>query len=466
MQTELTQADLDFAERILPRYVGAGPRYTSYPTVPVWRDGFPEADHRRALASAGARGELSIYTHVPFCRSLCHFCACNRVITRDPALPARYLDALERELETTRAAMAHEPRCVQLHWGGGTPTHLEPRQIERLFRATTDRFPLAEGAEISIEVDPRVTREDHVAALAACGFNRISLGVQDTEPATQAAIRRIQPFEQTRALTLAARARGIERVNFDLIYGLPHQSEASFGRTLDAVLSLEPDRLALYAYAHVTWIAKQQRGFERGDLPSPRQRMRIMWLAIRRLVEAGYRSIGMDHFAKPGDELCHALEAGTLRRNFMGYTTGGDADVVAFGPSAISELPGTYVQVEKDLASWSGTVLRGGLATQRGHVLSPDDERRRELIHQVMCQGEVSANAWHERFGGDFVRDFAGARARLAPFVEDGLLELPASGDLRVTPLGRLFLRPIAMVFDAYLDDASGAKPATFSQTV
>lgn len=466
MHAVLSDLDLDVAEQILPRYVGAGPRYTSYPTVPVWRDGFPPADHRRALAAAGARGEVSIYTHVPFCRSLCHFCACNRVITRDVALPARFLEAIERELDTTCAAMTHAPRCVQLHWGGGTPTHLEPAQIERLFRMTTDRFPLAVGAEVSIEVDPRVTRDDHVAALADCGFNRISLGVQDTEPATQAAIHRIQPFEQTRSLTLAARARGLSRVSFDLIYGLPHQTEASFARTLDAVLSLEPDRLALYAYAHVTWVAKQQRGFERGDLPGPRLRMRILTLAIRRLVDAGYRYVGMDHFAKPGDELSQALDAGTLRRNFMGYTTQDGVDVLAFGPSAISELPDTYVQADKDLASWGDTVLRGELATQRGHRLSADDERRRALIRAVMCQGEVRANAWEARFGGDFARDFASARARLVPFVEDGLVELPSSGDLRVTPLGRLFLRQIAMVFDAYLDDEAAGKSGIFSQTV
>lgn len=470
MQTELSERDLDVAERILPRYVGAGPRYTSYPTVPVWQDAFPEAEHRRALSEAGASGEISLYTHIPFCRSLCHFCACNRVITRDPALPARYLEALERELETTRAAMSHSPRCVQLHWGGGTPTHLEPAQIERLFRSTTDRFPLAPGAEISIEVDPRVTREDHVAALADCGFNRISLGVQDTEPATQAAIHRIQPFEQTRALTLAARARGIERVSFDLIYGLPHQTEESFDRTLDAVLSLVPDRLALYAYAHVTWIAKQQRGFERRDLPGPRLRMRIMTRAIRRLVAAGYRSIGMDHFARPGDELSAALDAGTLRRNFMGYTTLEGVDVVAFGPSAISELPGTYVQAEKELAGWSDAVTGGRLATHRGHVLSPEDVRRRAVIRDVMCQGEIRLSAFAQRHGLEaasaLALDLESARPRLAPFVEDGLIELDASGDLRVSALGRLFLRQIAMVFDAHLGDASTAKPATYSQTV
>lgn len=466
MQGALTTAELETVVRILPRYVGAGPRYTSYPTVPVWQDAFPESEHRRALARSGGDGRVSLYTHVPFCRSLCHFCACNRIITRDPALPERFLTALDRELATTREAMERAPRCVQLHWGGGTPTHLEPTQIERLFRLTTDRFPLAPEAEVSIEVDPRVTRPDHVAALVDCGFNRISLGVQDTEPRTQAAIHRIQPFEQTRALTDLVRTRGIERVSFDLIYGLPFQSEESIARTLDAVLALEPDRIALYAYAHVTWVAKQQRGFERGDLPGPEQRIRILATAIERLVEAGYRSIGMDHFAKQDDELCRALDEGTLRRNFMGYTTQEGVDVVAFGPSAISELAGTYVQVEKALAAWQAAVEQGRLATSRGHVLTPDDEKRRAIIRDVMCQGEISARGIDARFGGDFARDFAPALSRLEPFAEDGLVELDGCGSLRVTPLGRLFLRPIAMVFDAYLDDQSTKQVGTFSQTV
>lgn len=474
MHTGLSGRDLEAARRILPRYVGAGPRYTSYPTVPVWQDAFTEAEHRRALAETGRQREISVYAHVPFCRSLCHFCACNRIITRDPALPARYLDAVERELATTRDAMGAAPRCVQLHWGGGTPTHLEPHQIERLFRATTDRFPLADGAEVSIEVDPRVTRPDHVAALVDCGFDRISMGVQDTEPATQAAIHRIQPFEQTRALTELVRERGIERVSFDLVYGLPHQTDATMGRTLDAVLSLAPDRIALYAYAHVTWVAKQQRGFERGDLPSPELRMAILSTAIERLTAAGYRAVGMDHFARPDDELCRALDDGTLRRNFMGYTTQDGIDVVAFGPTSISELSGTYVQAEKDLATWQNAVLAGRLATARGHRLTREDEKRRAIIRDVMCQGALRAAEIDARFGGDFARDFQPAFERLGRFEDDGLVRIGPGGDLEVTPLGRLFLRNIAMVFDAYLDDfgdgAADGKPntkaGTFSQTV
>lgn len=466
MQPAPSSSDLERIARILPRYVGAGPRYTSYPTVPVWRDGFGEDLHRAALARVAMQGEISLYTHVPFCRSLCHFCACNRVITRDPALPERWLAALERELETTRAAMGRVPPVVQLHWGGGTPTHLEPAQIERLFRATTDHFPLAPGAERSIEVDPRVTRADHVAALAACGFDRISMGVQDTDPRTQAAIHRLQPFEQTRALTERVRAAGIDRVAFDLIYGLPFQTEASIARTLDAVLSLEPDRIALYAYAHVTWVAKQQRGFERGDLPGPERRMRILLVAIERLLAAGYRAIGMDHFVRPGDDLARALDAGTLRRNFMGYTTREGVDVVAFGPSAISELAGTYVQVEKDLAAWSNAALAGRLATARGHVLSVDDAKRRAIIRDLMCRGAVSAREIDARFGGDLLRDLAPAFARLERFGDDGLVEWIAPGELRVTATGRLFLRPVAMLFDAYLEADATKQVGTFSQTV
>lgn len=458
--------DLAAAERILPRYLGAGPRYTSYPTVPVWQEHFGEADHRRALVDAGADGRIAIYTHVPFCRSLCHFCACNRIVTRDPALPERYLAAIEVELATTRAAIAHAPRTVQLHWGGGTPTHLEPGQIERLFRATTDCFPLADGAEVSIEVDPRVTRRDHVEALAACGFNRVSLGIQDTDPKTQAAIHRIQPIEQTRALTEQLRARGIERVGFDLIYGLPHQNEQSLARTLDAVLALEPDRIALYAYAHVTWIARQQRGFERGDLPGPELRMRLASLALRRLSAAGYRAIGMDHFARPDDELCRALDDGTLRRNFMGYTTNDGVELLAFGPTGISELSTAYVQTEKGLEAWQTAVLAGRLATARGHRLGSDDLRRRAAIRDVMCRGGIDARAFETRFGGSFARDFAPELARLSTFADDGLVVLAGNGDVRVTPLGRLFLRPIAMVFDAYLDADAAKQAGTFSQTV
>ncbi len=461
-------SDLDPVElaRILPRYVGAGPRYTSYPTVPAWKADFDTTDHSAALRSLSGDEEISLYAHIPFCRSLCHFCACNRVITRDPDLPERYLRTIEAELELTRAEIGQELRCGQLHWGGGTPTHLRPAQIERLFRAMTDRFKLLAGAEISIEVDPRTTTLEQLDVLAECGFNRISLGVQDTNAKTQAAIHRIQPFEQTRALTEASRARGIERVNYDLIYGLPHQTVSSFEETLDLVLSARPDRIALYGYAHVTWVAKQQRGFERGDLPDPQRRMRIFLSAIRRLLDSGYRSIGMDHFALPGDALCKALDDGTLRRNFMGYTTREGVDVLAFGPSAISEISNRYVQVEKGLDRWREKIESGRLATFKGHRLSEDDRARRWIISRLMCEAELLAEDVERRFGGCFRTDYAPALARLGPLQEDGLVDISKNGDVFVRPLGRILLRHVAMAFDAYLDRTALESARTFSQTV
>jgi oxygen-independent coproporphyrinogen-3 oxidase len=357
--------DLDHVEEILPRYAIDGPRYTSYPTAPVWSESYGPEDFRAELerTDVGPNEPLSVYVHVPFCRSLCHFCACNKVITTKQDLPLRYLDAVAREVEAVRAAVAVPRLATQHHWGGGTPTHLDPEQVRRLHHIVTEAFPSAEGAEVSIEVDPRVTSAEHVAALRECGFNRISMGVQDFDPRVQEAIHRIQPAEQTAGLVEWSRAAGFESVNFDLIYGLPYQTEETFGRSLDRVLELAPDRLALYSYAHVTWLAKQQRGFERKHLPSPEVKLRIMLLAIRRLLAAGYVFIGLDHFAKPGDELAQALLGRTLRRNFMGHTTQAGVDLLGFGPSAISELRGSYAQSQRQLGAWHEVLEQGVLAT-------------------------------------------------------------------------------------------------------
>jgi oxygen-independent coproporphyrinogen-3 oxidase len=458
--------DLDALERLLPRYGGPGPRYTSYPTAPVWGAEYGPEALRDSLAGLDPGRDVALYAHVPFCRSLCHFCACNRVITQKPELPVAYLDSIEREIAAFAEAAPERLRASQLHWGGGTPTHLAPAQIERLFRLMTDAFPLREGAEVSIEVDPRVTSDEQMDVLAACGFNRISLGVQDTNPTTQQAIHRIQPFEMTRRLAEGARARGFESVNFDLIYGLPYQTEESFTRTLDEILQVRPDRIALYAYAHVTWVAKQQRGFERGDLPDPATRIRIMVMATLRLLDAGYRPIGMDHFAVADDELSRALDEGTLRRNFMGYTTQEGVDVLAFGPSAISELPDAYAQSERDLSAWQEAVHRTGFATMRGHRLTHDDSVRRWLIGRIMCHGEVRAADYAERFGGRFAEDFAEELARLAPLEADGLVRVDAGGDLVVEPLGRLLVRHVAMAFDAYLPEQQKREQPLFSRTV
>jgi len=460
------ELDLDQLERILPRYQGPGPRYTSYPTAPAWSDAYGVDDFREALTGVDPAGEVAIYTHVPFCRAMCHFCACNRVITTRADLPARYLDVIAREIESVREALPGSVRVSQLHWGGGTPTHLDPQQVKRLFTMTTDAFPLRSGAEVSIEVDPRVTGAAHMDVLAECGFNRISLGVQDTDPKVQEAIHRIQPASQTAALVDHARQRGFASVNFDLIYGLPYQTERSFGRTLDEVLHLRPDRIALYSYAHVTWVAKQQRGFERKDLPDAPTKIRIMVSAIRRFLEAGYLHIGMDHFALPDDELSLALADGSLRRNFMGYTTQKGVDLLAFGPSAISELAGGFAQSQRELRAWQEAVLDHGLATLRGHHLTRDDRVRAWLIARIMCHGDVSAADYAREWSGNLARDFAAELASLEPLSADGLVEVASDGSLRVTPLGRLLVRNIAMAFDAYLPAQQQADRPLFSKTV
>jgi oxygen-independent coproporphyrinogen-3 oxidase len=456
-------------ERVLAtllRHAGPGPRYTSYPTVPVWTGAYGADAFRRDLGRVAPGSQVSLYLHVPFCRSLCHFCACNRVITRRPEPPARFLDAIEREIAGVREALSDEVTVVQHHWGGGTPTHLDPAQVRRLFRAANDAFPAAPDAEISIEVDPRVTGHAHVDALRECGMNRLSLGVQDFDPRVQQAIHREQSPEQTAALVERARTSGFASVGLDLIYGLPFQTVASMERTLDEVVAIAPDRLALYAYAHVTWVAKQQRGFERGDLPGPAERVRIQLATIRRLLRAGYVHVGMDHFALPDDELARARGDGTLRRNFMGYTTHSGLDLIGLGPSAISELGAGYAQSQRDLDEWEAAVRADGVATLRGHSLSDDDRERRWVIAEIMCQGEIRPEVFRARFGGDFGTRFAAERAALEPLAEDGLLTIGADGGLRVTPLGRLAMRNVAMVFDAYLPGQRETERPLFSQTV
>lgn len=462
------EVDWEHAAAILPRYVEAGPRYTSYPTAPVWDAAYGAAAFREDLARLAERpgDPLSVYVHVPFCRSLCHFCACNRVITEKPELPARYLDAIAREVETVRSAAGVARPVSQLHWGGGTPTHLAPEQIERLFSAVTGAFPLAAGAECSIEVDPRVTTARQVETLAALGFTRISLGVQDFDPVVQKAIHRVQSVEQTAELVAGARAAGFHSVAFDLIYGLPYQSEASMQRTLDRVLGLAPDRVALYSYAHVTWVAKQQRGFERHDLPEPAAKLRILVDAIRRFLAAGYVYVGFDHFARPDDPLAAALAAGTLRRNFMGYTTQAGVDLVGFGPSAISELSGAYAQSARELGAWEAAVESGGLATIRGHRLDADDRRRAWVIARLLCQGALEPAEYAARFGEPFAERFAAELASLAPLERDGLVERGDGGRLALRPLGRLLARCVAMRFDAYLPAQQGGAQPLFSRTV
>ena len=376
--------DLEHIEEILPRYAIEGPRYTSYPTAPVWKETYGPDEYRAELGreDIDPSDPLSIYVHVPFCDSLCHYCACNKVITQNPELPERYLDrssARWRRCATRCAFRAARPSTTGAAARRPTST---PEQVTRLFHAVNDAFPVAAGAEISIEVDPRVTTDEHIAALRECGFNRISMGVQDFDPKVQEAVHRIQPADMTGRLADSARRAGFESVNFDLIYGLPYQTTESFARTLDTVMELGPDRIALYSYAHVTWVAKQQRGFERKDLPDASTKIAIMLMAIRRFLEAGYLFIGLDHFARPEDELATALRDRTLRRNFMGHTTQAGVDMIGFGPSAISELRGSYAQSQRDLEDWEQAVARPGRG-DHARALPVRGRRRAALGHRA-----------------------------------------------------------------------------------
>ncbi|HME70010.1 MAG TPA: oxygen-independent coproporphyrinogen III oxidase [Myxococcota bacterium] len=468
MSHEEFELDLTHAEAVLTRYEGPSPRYTSYPTTPVWTEAYERAQFAADLTQNDGAGSspLSLYVHVPFCRSLCHFCACNRVITRDPALPERYLDVLAHEIAAVRDRMPRGRTATQLHWGGGTPTHLSPGQLRHLFWALREAFPLQPGAEVSIEVDPRVTTPEHVETLRELGFRRISMGVQDFDPRVQQAIHRLQPASETARLVERSRRLGFESVNFDLLYGLPYQNEASFAHTLDTVLAIQPERIALYSYAHVTWVAKQQRGFERHDLPDASTKLRVLLMAVRRFLAAGYVYIGMDHFARPDDELARAQRERTLRRNFMGYTTQAGVDVVGFGPSAISALRGGYAQSERDLGAWETAVRNHGLATMRGHRLTQEDFRRRWIIESIMCQGELRADEYAAQFGTHFAADYVPELRALEPLAADGLVELDADGSLRATALGRLLVRNLAMRFDAYLGGPQRVGTPLFSKAV
>lgn len=468
MSAAASELDLDGLLALLPRYATEGPRYTSYPTAPVWKDDYGPQDFVEDLGHEDVESSdgLSLYVHVPFCESLCHFCACNKQITRDHGKAGPYLEAIEREIAAVREAVRVPRVATQLHWGGGTPTWLTPAEIHRLYTALEQAFPVREGAEVSIEVDPRVTTDEHVAMLAECGFNRISLGVQDFDPSVQEAIRRIQPADQTARLVERSRKAGFESVNFDLIYGLPYQTVDSFERTLDTLFALSPDRIALYSYAHVTWVAKQQRGFERKDLPDGQTKLAILCMAIRRFLAEGYVFIGLDHFARPEDELATALEDRTLRRNFMGHTTQAGVDLIGFGPSAISELRRSYAQNTRDVAGWLDAIERRGLATMRGHRLSRDDLERRWVISRILCHSELRASEFEEAFGRSFRDAYPGELEALAGPARDGLVEIAADGSLLVTPAGRLLVRNLAMPFDAYLAAQRQSGQRMFSKTV
>lgn len=453
-----------FDRALLRKYDVAGPRYTSYPTAPFFRDDFGPAGGERLLRRSAELGApLSLYVHVPFCDTRCLFCGCNVVIARDRDRARRYLGHLADEIrEVARLAGGAERRVVQVHWGGGTPTFLPPAELGELALLLRGAFPFAADAEIGVEVDPRRCSEEQLDALAASGVNRLSLGVQDVDPRVQAAVHRVQPIERTRAVVEGARRRGIGSLNVDLIYGLPHQTAGSFARTIDEVLALEPDRLAVFNFAYLPEMLPHQRALDPRSMPGPEEKLTILEHVISRLTGAGYVFIGMDHFARPDDPLARELRARTLTRNFQGYSTHGGADLIGLGASSIGGLAGGYAQNERSLGGYQAAVAARGLATSRGLELSADDELRRDVILALMCQFRVDKGEIAARHGVDFDRVFAPERDRLRPLQADGLV-VDTPRRLEVTPLGRLLVRNVAMAFDAYLEARPGQR---FSRTV
>ena len=467
------QPSREAVQELLARYATSAPRYTSYPTAVDWSGDFdPETYPDLLAASAAEDGPLSVYVHVPYCDERCLFCGCNVVITRNKDRVERYLGCLEREIELVAATGIGRRPVRQLHFGGGTPTHLSAEQLERVMTALGRVFQLEECAEVAIEVDPRVTSREQLATLAGLGFRRISLGVQDFDPDVQKAIKRVQSEDQARAVIDGARAEGFVSVNVDLIYGLPHQTRDGFAGTVARTLTLEPDRVALFHYAHVPWMKKHQRALDMEAAPDTEQKFAIFQDAAASFLEAGYVHIGLDHFARADDELAVALGAGGLQRNFMGYTTLRTArrgwGLLGLGPSSIGEVGGCYAQNSPGEADWATALEDGRLPCARGYRLTAEDELRRDVILGLMCNLHLKKRAIEAEHVVDFDAHFAAELQALAPLERDGLVEL-LTDELRVTELGQMFLRNIALPFDAYYADRVARGDAardTFSRTL
>ena len=452
----MTEQTLVFDRELIARYDRQGPRYTSYPTAVQFNAGFNVARYREHASRTNAAATpvpLSLYFHIPFCATVCFYCACNKVVTKNQAHTVRYLDCLTREIEQQGALFDKSRRVDQLHWGGGTPTFLNQPQMQRLMDATRRHFSLRDDGEgeYSIEIDPRTVDAERIVFLRELGFNRLSLGVQDFDAKVQQAVNRIQSEAQTLGIITAAREAGFKSVSLDLIYGLPHQSMESFDQTLSRVIAASPDRISVFNYAHLPHLFKTQRQIDESALPTPEEKLRIFRNAIERLTDAGYVYIGMDHFAKPFDELAVAQREGKLSRNFQGYATHGDCDIIGLGVSAIGRVGRSYSQNERELERYQERVESGDLAVFRGVELHDDDVLRRAVINQLICHFELRTEAYNTGYGIDFWQYFAEEVKSLVAMQADGLLVMDDHG-LRVLPAGRLLIRNICMVFDYYLN--------------
>jgi len=455
-------SELVFDADLLQRYDRAGPRYTSYPTAVEFSNDFSVEDYRRHAGRAGTqpnRRELSLYFHLPFCATVCYYCACNKIITKNRARVVPYLACLQREIALQAACFSGTRQVTQLHWGGGTPTYLSHDQMRSLMATTREHFDLADDAagEYSIELDPREMKHDTMAVLREIGFNRLSVGVQDFDPDVQRAVNRIQSEACTIGVINDAREAEFRSINIDLIYGLPHQSRRSFKHTVTRIIAADPDRISVFNYAHLPARFKVQRQIDERALPDANEKLAILQQTTEQLLDAGYRYIGMDHFAKPEDELAVAQRAHELTRNFQGYSTHGESDLIGLGVTGIGSVGDCYYQNARDIADYQATVEGGKLPIERGLELNEDDRIRRYVISEMICHFSVSFDRVNARFGIDAAAYFGAEIERLIPFQDDGLVLVDGNG-IEVTSRGRLLIRNICMTFDRYLPHVSEAK--------
>ena len=448
---------LEISEELIRRFDSLGPRYTSYPTADRFRPDFDESNYIKYLHTHTPSTQvvpLSIYVHLPFCASICYYCGCNKIITKDHGRSAKYLRYLEKEMALVASHLEPGRRVEQLHLGGGTPTFLSKDELIELMAMLRKHFNFNPQAELAIEIDPRTVTGDLLSMLAGLGFNRTSLGVQDFDPEVQRAINRIQPIEMVESAIKASREAGFLSVNFDLIYGLPKQNLESFRKTLEEVIHLSPDRIALYNYAHLPTRFKPQRRITEGDLPTAEERLQIFMMSLRSLLDAGYIYIGLDHFAKPEDDLTKAQTAKTLHRNFQGYTTHADCDLIGLGLSSIGKVGNSYSQSVRTLDGYYERLDAGELPIEKGFELSQDDVLRRKVIMNFMCGANIDFEEFNREFGIDFKQYFADELTRLELFHDAELIRIDANA-INITPKGRMFVRAVGMVFDKYLSQTT-----------
>lgn len=463
MNKEFGEIDIE----LLKRFNQPGPRYTSYPTAPRFSGDFTEKDFTREIAETNKDANsnpVSLYFHFPFCARLCYFCGCNMLVTSDRSAIAKYNDYLKREIEMISPLVSANRLVEQMHFGGGTPSYLTPIEILDVGGFIKSKFNFAEDLEASVEIDPRGLTREHLEAFRAIGFNRTSFGVQDFNLKVQEAINRVQSEEITRQTVTWARELGYKSVNIDLIYGLPHQTLPEFAESVEKVIDISPDRIAVFNYAHVPWLKKHQNLIQTENLPSPDERLLILRMTIEKLVRAGYEYIGLDHFAKPTDELAIAQADNTLYRNFQGYSTKAGADVYAFGVSAISQFQNIYAQNQKNLTDYYARIDEKRAATAVGYRMTRDDHIRKETIMQLMCHLEIDKHDIERKFGVDFEEYFAEDLPKLDTFIIEGLLE-NNNDKIKIIGSGKLIIRNVAMCFDAYLEKMMREKPV-FSKTV